>query len=129
MPGPPGSRGKTATQSCYDAGWRSSGGVMAKDDLSGKRDQEEDYFRKKDREMLERMRRAAADAAVGAQTGIQDPELLRDIEALGFDADKLSLLPLVPILQVAWADGEISPEERKLIVDLARTRNIAEGSP
>ena len=102
---------------------------MAKDDLSGKRDQEEDYFRKKDREMLERMRRAAADAAVGEQTGIRDPDLLRDIEALGFDADKLSLLPLVPILQVAWADGEISPEERKLIVDLARSRNIAEGSP
>jgi len=102
---------------------------MAKDDLSGKRDQEEDYFRKKDREMLERMRRAAADAAVGAQTGIQDPDLLRDIEALGFDVDKLPLLPIVPILQVAWADGEISPEERKLIVDVARSRAIAEGSP
>jgi tellurite resistance protein len=75
------------------------------------------------------MRRAATDAAVGARTGIQDPDLLRDIEALGFDTDKLSLLPLVPILQVAWADGEISPEERKLIVDVARSRNIAEGSP
>lgn len=102
---------------------------MAKDDQFGKRDQEEDYFRKQDRELIERMRKAAADAAVGARTGIQDPDLLRDIAALGFNADTVSLLPLVPILQVAWADGDISPEERKLIVDLARTRDIAEGSP
>jgi hypothetical protein len=103
---------------------------MAKDDqFGGKRDQEEDYFRKQDRELIERMRKAAATAAVGARTGIQDPDLLRDIAALGFTAETVSLLPLVPILQIAWADGDISPEERKLIVDVARTRDIAEGSP
>jgi hypothetical protein len=103
---------------------------MAKDDqFGGKRDQEEDYFRKQDRELVERMRKAAADAAVGARTGIQDPDLLKDLAALGFNADTVSLLPLIPILQVAWADGDISPEERKLIIDVARTRDIAEGSP
>ena len=48
---------------------------MAKDEQFGKRDQEEDYFRKQDRELIERMRKAAADAAVGARTGIQDPAL------------------------------------------------------
>ena len=102
---------------------------MAKDEGFGKRDHEEDYFRKQDRELIERMRKAAANAAVGARTGIQDPELLRDIAALGFSADTVSLLPLVPILQVAWADADISPEERKLIVDLARLRGVAAGSP
>lgn len=106
---------------------------MANDELFGKRDHEEDYFRKQDRELIERMRKAAAakDATqpLGARSGIQDPDLLRDIAALGFTVDTVSLLPLVPILQVAWADADISPAERKLIVDFARHRGIEEGTP
>jgi hypothetical protein len=106
---------------------------MAKDDQTGKREHEEDYFRKLDRELIERMRKAAADEAargpLSAQTGIQDPQLLGDIAALGFSAETVSLLPLVPILQVAWADQGVSPAERKLIVDLARLRGVTEGSP
>jgi hypothetical protein len=105
---------------------------MANDERLGKREHEEDYFRKQDRELIERMRKAAADDAargpLGAQTGIQDPALLRDIAALGFNADTVSLLPLVPILQVAWADEGISREERKLILDFARLRGVTEGS-
>ena len=56
---------------------------MANDDHFGKRDHEEDYFRKQDQELIERMRKAAADdearRALGAQSGIQDPDLLHDI--------------------------------------------------
>jgi hypothetical protein len=108
---------------------------MANDDLFGKRDHEEDYFRKLDRELIEKMRKAAAAAdtdasrPLGTRSGIQDPDLLRDIAALGFDAETVSLLPLVPILQVAWADADVSAAERKLILEIARHRGIAEGSP
>jgi hypothetical protein len=106
---------------------------MANDEHFGKRDQEEDYFRKQDRELIERMRKAAAAnetyRPLGAQSGIQDPDLLRDIAELGFTADTVSLLPLVPILQVAWAEGGISPAERKLILDFAHLRGVADGSP
>jgi hypothetical protein len=101
---------------------------MANDDLFGKRDHEDDYFRKQDRELIERMRKAAADNEARERTGIQDPDLLRDLSALGFSADTVSLIPLVPILQVAWADAEVSAEERKLILEIARLRGIAEGS-
>ena len=106
---------------------------MANDEHFGKRDQEEDYFHRQDRELIERMRKAAAaKEALGplaAQSGIQDPDLLRDIADIGFTADTVSLLPLVPILQVAWAEGAITPAERTLIIDVARHRGIAEGSP
>src|SRR5687767_4924334 len=102
---------------------------MANDDLFGKRDHEDDYFRKQDRELIERMRKAAADNEARALTGIQDPDLLRDLSELGFTGDTVSLLPLVPILQVAWADADVSPEERKLILQIARMRGITEGSP
>lgn len=92
---------------------------------------EEDYFRKKDRELIEKMRRAAAaDTArqdLQAKTGLQDPELVVELEALGFTPDTVVLLPLVPLIQVAWAEGGVTDAERKLITDLARKRGVAQG--
>ena len=96
------------------------------------RSREEDYFRRKDRELVEKMRQAAeADAsrqAMERSTGIHDPLLLQELEALGFTPDTVSLLPLVPIVQVAWAEGGVSDDERQLIVEFARGRNILPGS-
>ena len=103
------------------------------DALAGrKRKLEEDYFRKQDQELIERMRRAAILAqerdALEAKTGLHDPELLKDLQELGFHPDTVVLLPLVPLVQVAWAEGGVSPQERALIVDLARKRGVQEGS-
>jgi hypothetical protein len=93
---------------------------------------EDDYFRKKDRELIEKMRRAAAaDAArqdLRSRTGLQDPELLQELEALGFTPETVSLLPLVPVVQMAWAEGNVSDAERKLLIQLARSRGIVDGS-
>lgn len=103
------------------------------DALAGrKRKLEEDYFRKQDQELIERMRRAAILAeerdALEAKTGVHDPDLLKDLQELGFHPDTVVLLPLVPLVQVAWAEGGVSPQERALIVDLARKRGVEEGS-
>lgn len=93
---------------------------------------EEEYFRKKDRELMEKMRRAAGEAEarrrMGEKTGLQDPELLAELQALGFTPDTVVLLPLVPLVQVAWAEGGVTPAERALIVKLARSRGIAEST-
>jgi hypothetical protein len=107
--------------------------VTDDDGLAGrKRKLEEDYFRKQDQELIERMRRAAILAqerdALEAKTGLRDPELLKDLQGLGFHPETVVLLPLVPLLQMAWVEGGVSPQERALIVDLARKRGIAEGS-
>ena len=84
---------------------------------------EEEYFRRKDRELVERLRRKAeteaATRAMGSTTGITDPEVLRDLLELGFTPETIGLLPLVPVLQVAWAEGGITPRERNLIEKLA----------
>ena len=93
---------------------------------------EEEYFRRKDRELIEKMRQAAAADAerseMGKRTGLTDPALLKELEALGFTADTVVLLPLVPVVQVAWAEGGVSDAERHLIVKLARARGISEDS-
>jgi hypothetical protein len=94
---------------------------------------EEEYFRKKDRELVEKLRRAAAaDQAreeLSRQTGLSDPSVLAELQELGFTADTVILLPLVPVLELAWAEGGITPAERQMLVSLARSRGIAEGSP
>ena len=93
---------------------------------------EDDYFRKKDRELIEKIRQAAAtDKArkdLGRKAGLDDPELLQELHDLGFTPDTVGLLPLVPIIQVAWAEGGITKAERELILRLARNRGVEAGS-
>ena len=97
------------------------------------RAREDEYFRRKDRELIEKMRQAhaAEDARqeLGARAGLQDPELVQELQALGFTPDTVSLLPLVPIVRVAWASGSVTDAERALMVQLARQRGITPGSP
>jgi hypothetical protein len=107
---------------------------MSEHDALGKRGRslEDDYFRKKDRELIEKIRQAAAVEQtrkdLGRAAGLEDPQLLQELQDLGFTPDTVGLLPLVPIIQVAWAEGGITKPERELLVRLARNRGIEEGS-
>ena len=96
------------------------------------RAREEEHFRKKDRELIEKLRQADAKAkarqALEHEVGIHDPDVLRELDLLGFTPDTIALLPLVPVLQVAWAKDGVSPAERTLVVNLARSRGVAAGS-
>lgn len=97
------------------------------------RKREEEYFRRKDRELIARMREAECAAKMRAvledQTGIHDQESLAELEALGFTPDTCALLPLIPLLQVAWAHDGVSAAERSAIINLARSRGIEPGTP
>jgi hypothetical protein len=96
------------------------------------RKREEEYFRRKDRELIEKMRLASEAAkarkALEEETGIHDPDMLQDLDELGFTPETIALLPLIPLLQVAWAESGVSAGERKAILELARARGIADGS-
>ena len=96
------------------------------------RAREEEHFRKRDRELIDKLRQADAAAkarkALEQEAGLHDPEMLRELDSLGFTPETIALLPLVPVLQVAWANAGISSAERTLVVNLARSRGIAAGS-
>jgi tellurite resistance protein len=108
---------------------------MADDNPLGDRGRalEDDYFRKRDRELVDKMRRASeAEAArreLSDRSGVHDSEMLQELQSLGFTPETVVLLPLVPLLQVAWAEGGVSDAERKLILQLARARGIEPGTP
>ena len=94
---------------------------------------EEEYFLRAEAELLEKVRvRAAKEAerkAMGEQHGVEDPEILAAFEDAGYDRHTVRILHLVPILQIAWVDGEISKAERDEILRLAAARGVDEGSP
>jgi len=94
---------------------------------------EEEFFHRKEKELIDKMRvRAAADEQrrrLGEQAGVADEEVLKDLQELGYTPETVMLLHLVPLIQTAWAEGGVSPRERDLIVKAARSRGIAAGSP
>jgi hypothetical protein len=98
---------------------------------------EDEYFRKQDLELIEKMRIASAAEDtrrdLGVMSGLNDPKILDELATLGFTPETLALLPMMPVLQVAWAqDGVasgVTEAERRLLISLARTRGVAEHSP
>lgn len=94
---------------------------------------EEEYFHRKEREVIDKMRvRAAAEEQrrrLGEKAGVADEEVLRDLQDLGYTPETVMLLHLVPLIQTAWAEGGVSEKERQLIVKAARSRGITEGTP
>ena len=94
---------------------------------------EEEYFHRKEREVIEKMRvRAAAEEQrrrMGEQAGVADEEVLRDLQDLGYTPETVMLLHLVPLIQTAWAEGGVSEKERELILKAARSRGIDPGTP
>lgn len=62
-----------------------------------------------------------------SRTGLPEPQI-EELEALGFTGDTVSLLPLVPVLRVAWAEGRVTDAERTALINLARARHIEDGS-
>jgi hypothetical protein len=96
------------------------------------RSKEEDYFRRLEREAIERLRkeeaRKAERAAMGEIIDSQDPKLLAKLEDLGFNHETVKLLHLLPLVQTAWADNRVDPREMALILYLSRERGVMPGS-
>lgn len=94
---------------------------------------EEDYFRQQDAEKLERAREAARREGLkqllAEKVGATDPEVLELLLEMGLDKETVRVVPLLPLVQVAWADGEISSKEAALVHEAARARQIPGTGP
>ena len=95
--------------------------------------QEDAYFRNKEAELLARRRRQAELEAevrrIGESIGAVDQRVFQTLQELGYTRDTVALLPLVPVVQIAWANGEVSSREAKRIRELALLRGLGEGTP
>lgn len=55
------------------------------------------------------------------------PTLAERIHALGFEDEAEGIFDLLPLVEVAWADGKIQPAERGLILNILQIRDLARG--
>lgn len=58
-----------------------------------------------------------------------DLEVAQRIVRLGFDEDTVKIFDLVPMVHVAWADGEVQGQERAAIEAIMTARGLAQDSP
>jgi len=94
---------------------------------------EETYFRQRDAKLLERLRQEAKlediATALAEKLQVDNPELLGRVRALGVTIDTAPAFFVAPLVQVAWAEGKVTEEERDTVLRLARARGIEENSP
>jgi tellurite resistance protein len=106
---------------------------MTERDRSRERRQEEEYFRRKEQELIEKMRHRSAMEAKRQElyqaVGVADPKILEDLQELGYTRETVGLLHLLPLVRIAWAEGKITKSERELILEAARARGVLPGSP
>ena len=98
-----------------------------------RRTQEEEHFQRREPELIAKLQQRGREEAtrrrMAERTGVADQEVLRELDMLGYAPETVMLLHLVPLLQMAWAEGGVSDRERALIVEAARARGIEAGSP
>lgn len=91
------------------------------------------FFPDEAAELRERLRlREAELAAVPAlreASGIADDTLLRRLAGLGIRVETLAALTMIPIVEVAWADGTMDAREREAILAGAESVGIEPESP
>jgi hypothetical protein len=91
------------------------------------------YFQNQDRKLIEKLRESARleeiAVALAAKLQVDNPELLRRVRDLGVTLDTAPAFLLAPLVQVAWAEGEVTEREHKTVLHFAGIRGVAEGSP
>lgn len=94
---------------------------------------EEEYFHQLDVELIDKMRRRAVldeqRRSMAEASRINDPSILETLEKLGYNPGTVPLLCLVPLVQLAWADGTVRGAERQQVLAIARLHGVNENTP
>lgn len=94
---------------------------------------EDEFFRKQDQRLTAQLRelqeKAASREALRKVSGITNEAILDKLLQLGIRAEVVAALALVPLVEVAWADGSIDERERRGILERAEKSGIVLGSP
>lgn len=89
---------------------------------------EESFFAQRDRQLMDKLKQQVTKKQLAALSGIQNEATLDQLVESGMSAESLAALSLIPLIEVAWADGKMDPEERKAILSAADEKGIASGS-
>jgi len=86
------------------------------------------FFHANDQQLLaefrKRLEKKDRRAQLAAASGIHDEAVLDRLIELNISPETLAAMTVVPLIQVAWADGKVQPEERKAIIQAAQDAGI-----
>ena len=103
---------------------------MAEKDKFAQREHwlEEEYFGRKNQELIEKLRerreREADRQKMAEMMGVNDQDVLEALQDLGYTSETIPLLPIVPLVEVAWAEGGVADREREMIFKIAEARGV-----
>lgn len=93
---------------------------------------EDSFFAKENARLLAKLREEAAREEKRQEfrkvLNVANDELLDALMGLGVEPETLVAVSLVPLVEVAWADGEIQDKERAAILRAAEERGVALGT-
>ena len=104
------------------------------DDVLGDRRKalEDAFFRERDQQLLDRlkleMEAAEAHKLLAHVSGILDQQVLAKLVKAGVRAETLTALALIPMVEVAWADGAVSQTEREAVLKAAAENDLQNGT-
>jgi len=90
---------------------------------------EESFFERENQKLLAKLREQGARerkrATLREALKIDDEDVLDHLVALDVSPETIVAFSLVPLVEVAWADGEIQPDEREAILRAADERGVS----
>ena len=94
---------------------------------------EDSFFAKENERILQELRAVRAREEKKKEfreyLNIENEEIIDALVDLEVEPETLIAFSLVPLVEVAWADGEIQAKERDAIIRAAVERGVEEGSP
>lgn len=94
---------------------------------------ENSFFAKENEKILQQLRAASArekkKKEFAEYLNIENDEVLEALVELAVEPETLVAFTLVPLVEVAWADGEIQDKEREAIIKAAVERGVEKDSP
>ncbi|QDU31876.1 hypothetical protein ETAA8_70370 [Anatilimnocola aggregata] len=92
----------------------------------------DEYFAQQDPQLQAHVRQTIGQqsptSALSAVSGIQDEVLLQELIAAGIRPETFACLSLLPLVEIAWSDGDVSNKERDAVVAAATNHGIESGS-
>jgi len=105
-----------------------------RDDIFGKREKyfEEEYFRKKDFELLEKLKgvfqKKMDKEALRQASGVTNEQMLDRMLEIQVNGEMMAAFQLYPLVEIAWADGDLSESEARSVLSAGEEHGIRPGT-
>ena len=93
---------------------------------------EDAFFRERDQQLIDKLKleleATETHRNLAHVSGILDQRVLADLVKAGVRAETLLALTLIPLVEVAWADGSVADDEREAVLKAAAENGIKTGT-